>query len=617
MANESSAQNISHQVEHALYKLDGLSILPAAAAEFVRGLFEMSLSPAELNNIAEAEPSIAIMLFSLLHRNSINIDSDKISISSAVTELSLRTIRDSFFAAKIYAPSQANGSAFELRKNLIIFANAVAYCSREIAEQGSVDVNGDTAYLAGLLHNIGNLALDEAMPRSFQSMFEQAKENSLNICDVQRQNLHLDYTTIGKRLAQKWHLPEQITTAIWLHQSNTEAIARTIPKMRIAHIVRLAYLLVKQAKIGTSASFDSSIVSEQILNSAGITGEQAVQIASRAFEIVAEKSKYFGKEINTDIAAFCKAISSAASQLACDTSKLTAQVQQSHTKASHFDFTSEFLTALEPDSEPMEIAEHFACQFKKFYQTGKVCLYLTNQNDSTAAQALIVDEDNNVQVVQINLPSDKPAVPKDINGNFSVIDAAQRCGWIFEQIPVDFDVNQTKIAPLIAKSNAIGALLFEFRYPVQTSQLQEMFKATANMAAFLLDMAIGRQKQQYLAEDFVRLIGVAEEPKEEPVQKIQPCVLDILAEMAAGAAHELNNPLAVISGRAQLLSQSEDDQDKKQSLMQIQANCRQLADIVNDLMSFAQPVPPRKTNVSLKQLVEEALQLASLKTSLD
>jgi len=53
--------------------------------------------------------------------------------------------------------------------------------------------------------------------------------------------------------------------------------------------------------------------------------------------------------------------------------------------------------------------------------------------------------------------------------------------------------------------------------------------------------------------------------------RIKPAAesLNALAEMAAGAAHELNNPLAVISGRAQLLAEAQSDQETKEILKQI------------------------------------------------
>ena len=86
-----------------------------------------------------------------------------------------------------------------------------------------------------------------------------------------------------------------------------------------------------------------------------------------------------------------------------------------------------------------------------------------------------------------------------------------------------------------------------------------------------------------------------------------------MAEMAAGAAHELNNPLSVISGRAQLLAKSETDADRKRILEQIQQNAGELSAIIDDLMSYANPEKPRPTETAVRQIINEATDLASQK----
>ena len=87
--------------------------------------------------------------------------------------------------------------------------------------------------------------------------------------------------------------------------------------------------------------------------------------------------------------------------------------------------------------------------------------------------------------------------------------------------------------------------------------------------------------------------------------------------MAGGAAHELNNPLAVISGRAQLLSQAETDPDKKRMLKQIQDNASEITRIVEDLLAFAQPPQPKRTRTQVRQMLDEAVQLAAMKAKVD
>ncbi|WP_165252674.1 ATP-binding protein [Paludisphaera soli] len=75
--------------------------------------------------------------------------------------------------------------------------------------------------------------------------------------------------------------------------------------------------------------------------------------------------------------------------------------------------------------------------------------------------------------------------------------------------------------------------------------------------------------------------------------RIQAAKLEALAEFAAGAGHELNNPLAVIVGRSQLLMAQAADPDAARSLGIILGQARRTHRILRDLMFIARPSEPR------------------------
>lgn len=66
-----------------------------------------------------------------------------------------------------------------------------------------------------------------------------------------------------------------------------------------------------------------------------------------------------------------------------------------------------------------------------------------------------------------------------------------------------------------------------------------------------------------------------------------------LAEFAAGAAHELNNPLAVVVGRAQLLLARGPDEETARYLRAILGQAQRAHRILRDLMGVARPTEPR------------------------
>lgn len=65
-----------------------------------------------------------------------------------------------------------------------------------------------------------------------------------------------------------------------------------------------------------------------------------------------------------------------------------------------------------------------------------------------------------------------------------------------------------------------------------------------------------------------------------------------LAEFAAGAGHEINNPLATIAGRVQILLRGESDPGRRQNLATIGAQALRVRDMIGDLMLFARPPVP-------------------------
>jgi len=81
-----------------------------------------------------------------------------------------------------------------------------------------------------------------------------------------------------------------------------------------------------------------------------------------------------------------------------------------------------------------------------------------------------------------------------------------------------------------------------------------------------------------------------------------------LGQMAAVVAHEVKNPLAGIKGAMQVLMSRRDSGDSETVVMRdIVARIDALNDLIQDLMTFARPKPPRVTAVNLRQLIDEAI----------
>lgn len=89
-------------------------------------------------------------------------------------------------------------------------------------------------------------------------------------------------------------------------------------------------------------------------------------------------------------------------------------------------------------------------------------------------------------------------------------------------------------------------------------------------------------------------------------ERLEARKLRALAEFAAGAGHEINNPLAVISVQTQQLLHQEEDEKRRNSLQGILRQTERIHQILRELMQFARPPRPRRQETDLCRLVREA-----------
>ena len=633
MRAEGADTAAARQTELGIGRLDSLVTLPCVAIQYFSKFLQSRFSPSDLADIVESDPALAARIFSLSHQQEVDLRGLKFSLRLALDKLPADLVRQAILSVKVLAASELehgpdNGTIVP-EKELILHSLAVACTAKELAAIITDKIEPELAYYAGLLHDIGKLALQAAMPKSLAQIVQQAKATGVSSYTIEQKHLGTSHTLLGKSLAQKWRLPEPISLAVWLHHSDTATISRDVPEARIAQVIQSADSIARRAGIGQSGSFDSPLATEKIAQSLAVSVEQLDQIQTRLPEAVKEKTRILGLDLPNAAARYCQFAHTAAGRFAQQQAELSVENRRLGTACSHLGFITDFLLSISSAAAAIDVAENFAVRWQRFYQTGLVCLYLapasgSDVGDLSRAESLesvVVESLGQSRIIILNVPSDAKPIPETIANRFAVLDAQDHVDWLLEQLEAESDLRQAKLVPLLSDGKAVGALVFEMHYPADAELFEENFGKVAGIAGAVLDMVLGRHKYERFAELFARLIHGAAEQAAAPLKaEVAPAEiaadasLEALAEMTAGVAHELNNPLSVISGRAQLLADAETDQKKKRALQQIQENAREASAIMGDLMSFAEPPPPKPSRTDVKQMIDEAVQLTRQKT---
>src|ERR1700742_1920387 len=122
----------------------------------------------------------------------------------------------------------------------------------------------------------------------------------------------------------------------------------------------------------------------------------------------------------------------------------------------------------------------------------------------------------------------------------------------------------------------------------------------------------------YIADkDRARLLSRSEQSVENlqrlQTQLVQTEKLVSLGQLAAGAAHEINNPLAAILGFSDLLADDPSLTEKARvTAGKIRDQARRTKTLVSNLLSFARQVPVERTLLDVNVLVTDAVRLRTL-----
>lgn len=100
----------------------------------------------------------------------------------------------------------------------------------------------EEAYLAGLLHNVGRLALLATAPREYATNF--LARDDADLCAIEQRTLQITHTEAGAWLIERWNLDSFLADSVLYHH---EPVARLESAHPLIRIVRLAHLLVHHA----------------------------------------------------------------------------------------------------------------------------------------------------------------------------------------------------------------------------------------------------------------------------------------------------------------------------------------------------------------------------------
>jgi len=231
-------------------KLASLQSVNLALSKLVRS--EQSLT-SQIGEVIRRDPSLSARLLRMVNSVYFGLSTRVNNIEEAVFFLGLRQIRELSMATPVIEELeqlQQTTSAHLPWKELWTHSIATAILTREILAATSLQIDDDTDYLIGLLHNVGKVVMAYAFPDELRLLIDLPVADPAAFCERERALIGWDHGRIGAYYITRHHLSDEIVFALEYHNAPDQA-----PRHRLfAAAVQVADVLVRHA--GISGGFE-------------------------------------------------------------------------------------------------------------------------------------------------------------------------------------------------------------------------------------------------------------------------------------------------------------------------------------------------------------------------
>lgn len=259
-----------------LERVDSLPTLPVVALRVGELVNDPNASAGDIARVMRADPSLSAKVLQLVNSAYFSIPGGVADVQRAISFIGFNTLHQLVLSVSVLRALQTpRGSRFDAR-GLWLHSLGVATCSRTIARH--IRFRDDaTCFTAGLLHDVGKIALAIAAPEAFGAAIDDASTNGVLMADAERSAGLPDHNKVGGRLAKKWRFPAPLLAAIeHHHSSDNPAVRRGLSKtlQTSVDIVAVSDELVRSYDIGNSGSPPCENIDPTLLDRAGLSAQQ-------------------------------------------------------------------------------------------------------------------------------------------------------------------------------------------------------------------------------------------------------------------------------------------------------------------------------------------------------
>ena len=263
-------------------RIGEVSSLPAVALQIVQLADDPTTGADDLLDAIRGDPALAMRIMRTVNSSYYALDEKVADLKQGITLLGFNEVRNlalTAYVAPLFRKSEKHrGYTREGLWNHMIGVGMVAQHIAGLVK----NVPPQEAYLAGLLHDLGLILIDQYLHRSFCRIVDLLAEKN-RLCNLELQLLGFDHAGLGQFVTQEWHLPEHLSVSVGSHHTPEQYSG---PHRNIVYVVALANFFCHSRDVTSLGVRSVETPSPELFAELGIHKRDVAALVARVDEIL-------------------------------------------------------------------------------------------------------------------------------------------------------------------------------------------------------------------------------------------------------------------------------------------------------------------------------------------
>ena len=283
----------AEEIRHEVQRIKEISTLPQVMRRVMEIVLDERSSSKDLAREISHDQALTAKILKIVNSAFYGFYRQIASVEQAVVILGYKEIRSIAITVSVVdmIGSKHSRASFD-RKKLWEHSIGVGMISDIIRE--NCCRFEEAAFVAGLLHDIGKVVLDEYFAPEYDPVVQRFQEEERSLVDIEQETLGITHAEVGYILAERWNLPKSISHAVLKHHQEPRSDSST----PLEGIVYLSNGLAKQKGIGLEGDSSQWVISDDVSQVIGLKEYHLEKINTSLMKQMATLNAMVGYLVN-------------------------------------------------------------------------------------------------------------------------------------------------------------------------------------------------------------------------------------------------------------------------------------------------------------------------------